>query len=380
MHPHSHSSHENLSDKPSVEKHENMDHIDHNNVAKTTGIAHSNGNVPRIISNVNGNPLEHQRTYGSINISPEMFEELYLAPKNRVAGQLRQTYGNPTPVAIGGFVLTTTPLSMALLGWQGAGGLVAPANVGTYLWLGGLLLLLGGVGEWLLGNTFPCTVFMTFGGFWLTVGTTLIPEYGAYTSYATDPSNPASGAANPMFFATFGFFLVCMTILSFVFMIASMRVNFSFFMVFFTLVFTFSCLTGSFFRAAQGHSDLSLKLQHVGAGFLFATSMFGWWIFFGLVLSSVDFPISLPMGDLSTVFKGKADRAKTNIASTSTSSNGDSGSDTVIHSQDAYKKLWTRRKKMNTIDQSRDPESGTRAAEKEVYDKEEKSDPRRNSI
>ncbi|KKA30008.1 hypothetical protein TD95_004393 [Thielaviopsis punctulata] len=301
-----------MSSKPSIENREHMDPVDRRDTADIY-TAPMNGTTTATTGaavGANGAPLDRRRTYGSISISPEMFEELYLQPKNQVKGDLRAKFGNPTPVAIGGFILTTTPLSMALLGWQGAGGVVAPANVGTYLWLGGVLLLFGGVGEWILGNTFPCTVFMTFGGFWLTVGTTLVPEFAAYASYATDPSDPASGLANPMFFSTFGFFLVVMCMLSFVFMIASMRVNVAFVGVFVTLVFTFACLSASFFKVGQGDAALSLKLQHVGAGFLFATSLFGWWIFFGLVFASVDFPIALPMGDLSTMIKGKSERAK----------------------------------------------------------------------
>lgn len=47
--------------------------------------------------------LQRIATTGGISISPELFEQLYLAPKNRVEGQLRQTFGNPTPVALGGF-------------------------------------------------------------------------------------------------------------------------------------------------------------------------------------------------------------------------------------------------------------------------------------
>lgn len=42
--------------------------------------------------------LNKIQTAGSINISPEIFEQLYLAPQNRVKGQLRQTLGNPTPL------------------------------------------------------------------------------------------------------------------------------------------------------------------------------------------------------------------------------------------------------------------------------------------
>ena len=42
--------------------------------------------------------LEKIRTAGSISISPELFEKIYLSPKNVVKGDIRQTFGNPTPM------------------------------------------------------------------------------------------------------------------------------------------------------------------------------------------------------------------------------------------------------------------------------------------
>jgi uncharacterized protein len=42
--------------------------------------------------------LQRIRTAGSISISPELFEKIYLSPQNRVKGDLRKTFGNPTPV------------------------------------------------------------------------------------------------------------------------------------------------------------------------------------------------------------------------------------------------------------------------------------------
>jgi hypothetical protein len=42
--------------------------------------------------------LRHIRTAGSISISPELFEKLYLSPKNEVKGDLRKTFANPTPL------------------------------------------------------------------------------------------------------------------------------------------------------------------------------------------------------------------------------------------------------------------------------------------
>jgi len=42
--------------------------------------------------------LKRIKTTGSLSISPELFEKIYLSPQNRVAGDLRKTFGNPTPL------------------------------------------------------------------------------------------------------------------------------------------------------------------------------------------------------------------------------------------------------------------------------------------
>lgn len=45
-----------------------------------------------------GDTLKRMRTGGSVNMSSELFEKLYLSPENRVKGDLRMTFGNPTPM------------------------------------------------------------------------------------------------------------------------------------------------------------------------------------------------------------------------------------------------------------------------------------------
>ncbi|KAK0262079.1 hypothetical protein LTS09_003503 [Friedmanniomyces endolithicus] len=145
--------------------------------------------------------LKRIRTTGSLSISPELFEKIYLSPQNKVAGELRKTFGNPTPLALVGFLLSLSPLSCILMGWQGAGGSGA-SDVGVYFF-GGLLMILGALGEWIIGNTFPFVVFGSFGAFWLSFAGTLTPSFNAYGAFSTT-SNPAEGLTVPTFNASFG--------------------------------------------------------------------------------------------------------------------------------------------------------------------------------
>ncbi len=42
--------------------------------------------------------LRRVQTTGNLSISPELFEKLYLGPKNEVSNNLRTTFGNPSPL------------------------------------------------------------------------------------------------------------------------------------------------------------------------------------------------------------------------------------------------------------------------------------------
>jgi len=248
--------------------------------------------------------LRRIRTAGSISISPELFEKIYLSPKNRVSNNIRSTFGNPTPLAIVGFLLSLTPLSNILLGWRGAGGLGA-AEVGVYYFFGGLLMVLGGFLEFILGNTFPFVVFSSFGAFWLAFGATLTPYFNASIAY--DPAHPAQSSTNPEFASTFGFFQVYMGVLCFVYLIVALRTNVVFVLIFTMLVPAFGCLAEFFFELGEGH--VNMTMQHAAGGLTFVTSLLGWYLFFVQLLAAVDFPLNLPVGDLSRFIKGASERA-----------------------------------------------------------------------
>jgi hypothetical protein len=45
----------------------------------------------------------------------------------------------------------------------------------------------------------------------------------------------------------------------------------------------------------------ALKAQHAAGGLVFAVALLGWYLVFVQLLASVDFPLNLPVGDLSGV-------------------------------------------------------------------------------
>ncbi|KAM0800052.1 GPR1/FUN34/yaaH family-domain-containing protein [Usnea florida] len=284
----------------------------------------NNNNLTMGAEESNGGALNRIRTAGSISMSPELFEKLYLSPENRVKGDLRKTFGNPTPIALIGFLLSLTPLSCDLMGWRGAGGNGA-SDTAAYFFFGGVLMILGAIGEWIVGNTFPFVVFGTFGAFWLTFGGTLVPSFNAYGAYVTSPTqmagqdgNPGNplGLQQPAFNASFAFFLVFMGLVCLIFLICSVRTNITFFLIFFTLVCAFGCLSGAYWNLALAYENPTNTMAAARAGklaggaFTFVTSLAGWWIFFAIMLASLDFPFSLPVGDLSHIVKGASEKQK----------------------------------------------------------------------
>lgn len=251
------------------------------------------------------------KTAGSISISPALFEKLYLSPQNQVTGDLRKTFGNPTAIGLAGHVISIGPLAADLMGWRGAGGSGA-ASIPFFLYFGGVLMTLGGLLEFFLGNTFPSVVFVSFGAFWLSYGGLLLPQLNAYAAYAPpDAMSVAEGLQTQGFNASFGFVTLSMGILCFMYLICSIRTNIAFVIVFLTLLIAFSLITGAYWLLAQdytGNAAQAAKLLEGAGAASFVCTAASWWILFTLMFASVDMPFSLPLGDLSTRIPGASDR------------------------------------------------------------------------
>jgi uncharacterized protein len=116
-------------------------------------------------------------------------------------------------------------------------------------------MLLGGILEWVLGNTFPSVVFCTFSGFWLAFASTLNPSFAAFGSYApADAKSVAEGLATQGFNASFGFFTLSMAMVCVVFLVCSLRTNVCFFIIFLSLILAFGLLTGAYWALAADYA------------------------------------------------------------------------------------------------------------------------------
>lgn len=107
-----------------------------------------------------------------------------------------------------------------------------------------------------------------------------------------------------------GFFLLFMGLLSFIYLICALRTNLVFVAIFLGLLLTFVVLTGAYWQLALGNAKMAQKLQVAAGAFGFMATMAGWWIFFAQMLASVDFPIQLPVGDISHLITPLSERVK----------------------------------------------------------------------
>ncbi|KXN85625.1 Ammonia transport outward protein 2 [Leucoagaricus sp. SymC.cos] len=169
------------------------------------------------------------------------------------------------PATLGLFSFASTTLILSLYNAQARNIHTPNAVVGMACFCGGLAQLLAGMWEFPRGNAFggaacirvdvildgqllprpvvpsyiwrrvPLAPFSSYGAFWLSYATILIPGSGVLAAYA-DAAEELSSAL--------GIFLVTWMIVTFLFFIASLRKNISFILLFGFLTITFGCLAG----------------------------------------------------------------------------------------------------------------------------------------
>ncbi|KAJ3576019.1 hypothetical protein NP233_g718 [Leucocoprinus birnbaumii] len=141
--------------------------------------------------------------------------------------------GNPATLGLFSFASTTLILSLFN---ASARNIHTPnAVVGMACFCGGLAQLLAGMWEFPRGNTFGGAAFSSYGAFWMSYATILIPGSGILAAYENAEGELSSAL---------GIFLITWMIVTFFFLVASLRKAIAFIALFGFLTVTFACLAG----------------------------------------------------------------------------------------------------------------------------------------
>ncbi|KAI0259292.1 GPR1/FUN34/yaaH family-domain-containing protein [Gloeopeniophorella convolvens] len=143
----------------------------------------------------------------------------------------RSRLGNPGPLGLFSFASTT--LILSLFNVHARHITVPNVVVGMALFCGGLAQFLAGMWEFATGNTFGATAFTSYGAFWLSFATILIPNSGIGAAYAADPGMEDDAI---------GIFLISWMIITFLFFLGALRKSVGLTALFFFLTLTFMLL------------------------------------------------------------------------------------------------------------------------------------------
>lgn len=154
---------------------------------------------------------------------------------NENVTQIKDTTGNPAPLGLLGFGMTTVLLNLHNAGFFELNSMILAMGI-CY---GGAAQIVAGIMEWRKGNTFATTAFLSYGLFWFSLVTLIIlPKLGW-----ASPSNDTAMAA---YLAMWGLFTAVM-------FIGTLRLHVAGQIVFGSLTILFFLLAiGDFIGAGQG--------------------------------------------------------------------------------------------------------------------------------
>jgi succinate-acetate transporter protein len=149
--------------------------------------------------------------------------------------EIKDATGNPAPLGLLGFGMTTVLLNLHNAGFYEINSMILAMGI----FYGGAAQIIAGIMEWKKGNTFATTAFISYGLFWLTlVALLVLPKIGWGAA-----SNDTSMAA---YLAMWGLFTAVM-------FIGTLRLNRALQFVFATLTILFFLLAiGDFTAAGPG--------------------------------------------------------------------------------------------------------------------------------
>jgi succinate-acetate transporter protein len=160
------------------------------------------------------------------------------SPINESTLKIKDTTGNPAPLGLLAFGMTTVLLNLHNAGLFALGAMILAMGI----FYGGLAQVVAGIMEWKKNNTFGTTAFLSYGFFWLTlVGLLVMPK----TGWGATPETAAMVS-----------YLVMWGIFTGVMFIATLKLNRA-------LQFIFGSLTILFFLLAIGDGTGNTAITNI---------------------------------------------------------------------------------------------------------------------
>ncbi|KAI9710723.1 MAG: hypothetical protein M1820_002556 [Bogoriella megaspora] len=248
-----------------------------------------------IRENSDGLNLSKTQT-GAMTISPELFEKLFLSPKTPHAGDNIKRFANPTAMGFVGFVISVFTLGIVLMGWGGANGLSGVA--GIFFFTGPVLLVLGTIFEYILGNFFAMMIQSLFSVFWLSFGLLQLPTLNLAGAYSPT-GNMEEGLASKEYNAAVGLYLIVWGFAFFTYFIFTLKTNCVLAAIFVLTATGSWVLAGAYFRLGNGDHAFAQTLQMTSGAILFVVAALGWYMTFVIMATEMRLPVNLPVGDLT---------------------------------------------------------------------------------
>jgi succinate-acetate transporter protein len=159
---------------------------------------------------------------------------------NESVTQIKDMTGNPAPLGLLGFGMTTVLLNLHNAGFYELNSMILAMGI-CY---GGAAQIIAGIMEWRKGNTFATTAFLSYGLFWFSLVALIVMAKLGWAS----PSNDTAMAA----------YLAMWCLFTAVMFIATLRLNRALQVVFATLTILFFLLAiGDYTNASAGFIHFS---------------------------------------------------------------------------------------------------------------------------
>lgn len=180
-----------------------------------------------------------------------------------VAAPVRQLMTNPVPIGVAGFALTTFALGLYTCGQFNAKGEVLIYVLAAFY--GGLTQFIAGFFALRRGDLFPASFMTTYGAFWFTfvgLNVYVVPHAGAAGAQAAS------------------IFLIVWSVITFIFLVASLFTNWVVLVTFAEFMVTLIVLDIASVGASTG-------LDHVGGYLEMVLGFLAWYIVLGEIVNDM---------------------------------------------------------------------------------------------